>query len=167
MLHCDNSKPNEHVRDWRKQKPHIRHWCCEVVIAIHPTQPLWIEVRGGDDHEELGICIPEDFKTDKSKRLENRQWHLQGMAIERPMNEEGWYYKTTTTTTTTEELPLAKQSRPQQSTSLPRLSTELWFPSPTDFILYLHTNHGPFWWWLYQLLHFSKCRKWATNEVAN
>jgi hypothetical protein len=45
------------------------------------------------------------------------------MAIERAMNEEGWYYKTTTTTTT-EELPLAKQSKPQQSTSLPRLSTE-------------------------------------------
>jgi hypothetical protein len=45
------------------------------------------------------------------------------MAIERAMNEEGWYYKTTTATT--EELPLAKQSRPQQSTSLPRLSTEL------------------------------------------
>jgi hypothetical protein len=47
------------------------------------------------------------------------------MAIEGAMNEEGWYYKTTTTTTTTEELPLAKQSRPQQSTSLPHLSTEL------------------------------------------
>jgi hypothetical protein len=46
------------------------------------------------------------------------------MAIERPMNEEGWYYKTTTTTTT-EELPLAKQSRPQQSTLLPHLNTEL------------------------------------------
>jgi hypothetical protein len=47
-----------------------------------------------------------------------------GHAIEGAMNEEGWYYKTTTTTTI-EDLPLAKQSRPQQSTSLPRLSTEL------------------------------------------
>lgn len=102
---------------------HIRHWCYEVVIAMHPTLLLWIEVRGGEDHDQIGISIPEDFKTDKSKKLENRQWHLQGMAIERAMNEEGWYYKTTTTTTT-EELPLAKQSKPQQSTSLPRLSTE-------------------------------------------